>query len=447
MGMPILAFFLLLLIFQLFFMPDLVRQGGQLYVPFKKIVVGGTHNNPPYEFLDENNEPAGYNVDLTRAIAAEMKTEVEIRLGDKSEIFREFIDGKIDLLQGVTQSDSIVEEHPFYSHIAYSQKLFSTTDHPEKITTLAQLSEGELFLSKNNPLISDLIERYPKINFHQVSSHSEALRKLAEGVADYALIINLPSLYLDRELVFLGQGRKDAEIIQIGELYPVLGYGYLARDDDALLPQINMSLNNLKLSGRQKEIQEQWLGKRDHGQISKRDKSVQLGGLIFSPLLLIVCSVFFWNHSLQKEIERRSKELAVQQLQLIQADKMTSLGILVAGVAHEINNPAGLLLHNLSTLKKIQETTDAVLRDRFQQEGDFFVGGLPYSVLREESPQIISEMKEGVNHIIQIVEDLKDFSRQDSTNLLEDVDLNTVVMGFTQAARQLTEETDIQSRP
>ncbi len=428
-GMPIPAFFLLLLVFQLFFMPSLVRRGGQLYVPFKKIVVGGRSDNPPYEYLDENNEPAGFNVDLTRAIAAEMKSEVEIRLGNKTEIKEGFFKGDIDLLQGVTQSDELAEQNIFCNYTTYNQKLFSVADYPMRITSLSQVPGGELYLSKDTPLLEKLVQTYPGINFHPVASHTEALKMLADRTADYALITNLPSVYLNHELAFIEQGSDRLKILQIGELSPPLGYGYVAdKENEILKTHINESLNNLRMSGRLREIREQWLGKPDPLQVSKREKSAQLGGVIFSPLLLLVCSVIFWNHSLQKEMERRSRKLAIQQLQLIQADKMTSLGILVAGVAHEINNPIGLILYNLATLKRVHEKTEAILEERYGREGDFFIGGLPYSDLRAETSQIFSEMTDGAKHIAQIVEDLKDFTRLNSTALDESVSINKVVM-------------------
>lgn len=46
------------------------------------IIVGGDHNYPPYEFLDKDGNPTGYNVELTRAIAEVMGIKVKIQLGD-----------------------------------------------------------------------------------------------------------------------------------------------------------------------------------------------------------------------------------------------------------------------------------------------------------------------------------------------------------------------------
>ncbi|MDZ7700182.1 MAG: transporter substrate-binding domain-containing protein [Deltaproteobacteria bacterium] len=56
---------------------------------------------PPFEYLDENGRPTGYNVELTRAIAMEMGLDVEIRFGPWAEMVKGMEEGQIDVLQGI----------------------------------------------------------------------------------------------------------------------------------------------------------------------------------------------------------------------------------------------------------------------------------------------------------------------------------------------------------
>jgi two-component system NtrC family sensor kinase len=127
------------------------------------------------------------------------------------------------------------------------------------------------------------------------------------------------------------------------------------------------------------------------------------------------------SEALQREIDER-KQL---ESQLVQSEKLASLGQLAAGVAHEINNPIGFISSNLGSLegyfKQLQEMLDAYreaeeviasnevierlgqLRERIELE-----------FLREDIPLLIKESKEGINRVGQIVKDLKDFSRVDS---------------------------------
>ena len=130
---------------------------------------------------------------------------------------------------------------------------------------------------------------------------------------------------------------------------------------------------------------------------------------------------------LRRQVDKRTAELQMQQQQLIQADKMTSLGILVSGVAHEINNPSGLIILNLPVLQEAWQDCQELLEQRYEEDGDFMLGGLAYSRMRDEIPAMLGEMQDGALRIRRIVEDLKDFARQESEDIREPFDLNEVV--------------------
>jgi signal transduction histidine kinase len=127
------------------------------------------------------------------------------------------------------------------------------------------------------------------------------------------------------------------------------------------------------------------------------------------------------SEALQREIDER-KQL---ESQLVQSEKLASLGQLAAGVAHEINNPIGFISSNLGTLdgyfKQLQDMLDAY-REAENAIGSSEVieqlGKLRERVeldfLREDIPLLIKESKEGIGRVGQIVKDLKDFSRVDS---------------------------------
>ena len=106
---------------------------------------------------------------------------------------------------------------------------------------------------------------------------------------------------------------------------------------------------------------------------------------------------------------------------------MTSLGILVSGVAHEINNPSSLLLLNLPVLKEAYLDIEEILADHYQTHGDFTMGGLDYSRMRNEIPPMLDDMLAGAHRIRRIVDDLRGFSRHGPADLSETVDLNEIV--------------------
>jgi two-component system, NtrC family, sensor kinase len=121
------------------------------------------------------------------------------------------------------------------------------------------------------------------------------------------------------------------------------------------------------------------------------------------------------------ELQAAHRRLAGAQEQLLQSEKMASIGLLAAGVAHEINNPIGYVHSNLGTLHDyigalfaLIECQDAVLQSadpvagredvRVQRERldiDFIVGDLP---------KLMAESREGIERVTKIVQDLKEFS-------------------------------------
>ena len=108
---------------------------------------------------------------------------------------------------------------------------------------------------------------------------------------------------------------------------------------------------------------------------------------------------------------------------------------MAAGLAHEVNNPNGLILLNLPILKDVYGDALETLEERYREQGDFQLGGLPYSRMRQEVPHMLEDMSEGAARIKRIVEDLKDYARQDTEARKEPFDLNSVA----QAALRLVD--------
>ena len=120
------------------------------------------------------------------------------------------------------------------------------------------------------------------------------------------------------------------------------------------------------------------------------------------------------NTSLRHEMDERTRleeKAREQELQLIQANKMTALGTLVAGVAHEINNPNNLTMMNARAVAEAWGDAQPILEDYYQENGEFLIGGLSYAEMRQTVPDLIRDMHAGAQRIERIVNNLKDFAR------------------------------------
>ena len=124
------------------------------------------------------------------------------------------------------------------------------------------------------------------------------------------------------------------------------------------------------------------------------------------------------------ELQNANAQLEATHLQLLQSEKLASVGQLAAGVAHEINNPVGFVLSNLNTLKRYLEDMLQVIQayqgvveapdpqratairqlDQAKQAAD-------WEFLCEDLPAMLIESSDGLERVRVIVQDLKDFSR------------------------------------
>jgi signal transduction histidine kinase len=112
------------------------------------------------------------------------------------------------------------------------------------------------------------------------------------------------------------------------------------------------------------------------------------------------------NESLEARVEMRTRELQETQNQLMQSEKLKSLGQLVAGVAHELNNPIGFVHANLQLLDEFI----GKLVKAHETGGD----GTQY---RDAITKLLGRSREGTERVKQIVQDLRTFSRTDQADL------------------------------
>ncbi len=137
-----------------------------------------------------------------------------------------------------------------------------------------------------------------------------------------------------------------------------------------------------------------------------------------------------WSVGILQDITRRKRmeeEALLQQERLVQTEKMVALGTLVSGVAHEINNPNHFILSNITLLLEVWQSAAPILEQYYRENGEFLLGGIDYSVARENIMRIITNIVQGSKRIKHIVQELRDFSRPSPPAVFEQVQVNQVI--------------------
>jgi len=141
--------------------------------------------------------------------------------------------------------------------------------------------------------------------------------------------------------------------------------------------------------------------------------------------------------TLNASMQRMNEMLEETQDQLVQSEKMASIGQIAAGVAHEINNPIGFVLSNLSTLDSYLASLFALLEAYIESERPASVpqkdsldrvralrDNINFDFLRGDIVALLAESRDGILRVKHIVQDLKDFSRGGADEVWEVVNVH-----------------------
>jgi two-component system, NtrC family, sensor kinase len=149
------------------------------------------------------------------------------------------------------------------------------------------------------------------------------------------------------------------------------------------------------------------------------------------------------TQSVMQYIEQQNEQLAASnrklqemQAQLLQSEKMSSIGQLAAGIAHEINNPLGFVMSNLNTFEQYTENfltliaayenaeTKISCNDTLTELQDL-KHRIDIDYLRSDAPDLLKESTDGIDRVKKIVQDLKEFSHpEQNADILEFADLH-----------------------
>ncbi|WP_238393308.1 sensor histidine kinase [Myxacorys almedinensis] len=256
-------------------------------------------------------------------------------------------------------------------------------------------------------------------------AEEEALKQLVLGIDTPPL----PQFHQELECLIAEVNHSQADLKALGETLGMDEYFLFALKCSTELPQFLVAIGNTAATA------------KHHTRVQPNSELMVVLNTLLSQISAAInqASLYAQVHARAEELQTTLHELQHAQANLIQSEKMSALGNLIAGVAHEINNPIGFLLGNLQPAR--DHTNDLLkLIDLYQQQCpnpspslQAALGEIDLEYLREDLPKLIDSMKLGIDRILGISTSLRTFSRADQDhavpfNLHDGIDSTILIL-------------------
>ena len=265
------------------------------------LVIGGDASYPPYEYLDEQNQPKGYNVDLSRELGKELGMNVEINLKKWSRIREELDSGELDLVQGMAFSVERAKSLSFSEpHFKTWRSLFVRKN--SKVQSLKDLKHGSIIIQQGDIAADFFAGGWFEGKVIEVPSQESALELLSSGNGDGALINYMHGSFLIKTHKLKNVKAIDQEILP--------KYYCYASKDPALIKLVNQALIRIQEDGRLGELQRKWFRSYNPDFIRERlnnRKIIIVHSLFFAILIFFIVRLLLKLRSSRN----RSRELAL----------------------------------------------------------------------------------------------------------------------------------------
>ena len=374
------------------------------------IVIGDDINYPPYSFVDDNGQPAGFNIDIARAVGKEMGLEVVIRQ-DRWEVIREALQkGEIDAISGLFYTEERSRTYGFSSrHSVSNGDVFTTNKNT--INSLDELKGKEVVVQTADVYAEYLLHLDLDIHLIEAPTVKDALTLIENGIYDYAVVLKLPGLYSIRNNNF--QNVKPAGLNFLPKEYCMA----VRKDNEDLLYILNAGLHILKASEQYDQIHDKWLGvyeeKNFSGFLRQYRWIIILIGSVNFILLALSATLKYLIRKKTQELQTINKELTISNEEIVSKNK------LLASSQTELQ----------ARLEKINKQGDII---RFKQN---FLANMSHEIrtpltgvmgiidLMEQTPlsaeqtEYINILKHSSENLREIINQVLDYSRIEAGRL------------------------------
>lgn len=265
--------------------------------------IAGDNDHPPYEYVDENGNYKGFNVDIMRAVGIELGIEIEFAPMEWKEAINALEEGEVDAIQGMSKTNDRKKLFSFASPTVTNSQAMFVLKGTNYITELTDLSDVRVSFQEGD-INEEMIHSIPGIIAIPKKNQKEAIHSLLNGESEVFIGNRLTGLY------YL-QKEKKTDLIKIaGEPIGVVEYGPATKKGNGRVrDKLSLGIETIKKNGTYQKIYKKWFGENllSRGYILQVFiKEIVSGALI---IVLVILFFVFWNKKLKSEVSKRTSEL------------------------------------------------------------------------------------------------------------------------------------------